>query len=635
MAKMNVDFKKILLEKGERIGLGVAVGFMALLLLLGAWTGLGKESPLGKLKGGTEKLNDAVRRTTFQQGVYPPPPTVDLKSTEHLEPDTAAMKEWFAPVNLEDTRKRNPAILPLVDYRVQYLRLPIRKIDFDARSKKAQVIVSKGGTPQRPQDPFAEEIRPTRMVMIYATFDYPKELKLYEAALGGGKDTPAPQFLGYFVYRRTWLPNGKVEMHKDDAGKDVEWEVLLDKDGKSEVPTKTSFRELLAMSAEVMPEDESLKDVAAPGLVMPRPAVSGTATYPHLQGLKGIPPFKPAKAAPTTATPPADSSGMEVKTIDWENLAEEDRKKLSGEAVNIFDPFNPFKGAEPKTPAKLAGNKMCLLRFIDIDVTPGRSYDYVIVVRCANPNYGKEDEVTAEIMARSPELLSPYNTIPAVEIPYDIEAYAADEMAMDKLYTKDSAMVGADVGSTVVGGRPEKVAVQVHRWVDYVQNQPLTTLFGVGEWLIAERLLVRRGEFIGQMIPVDVPRWDEAARKYELARRRDQGAKRTSKTPIHLLVDFTVTTEKGMPPAMLVDFTGGRQPALTLGKKTMPPDVSASDLLILAPDGKLLVRNSMFDTDPNFQWGKTRLERYEAWRARIAGLKPAKGEKKDGIGFDK
>src|SRR4051812_26451081 len=40
-----VDFKQMLLEKGERVGLAVAAGIMVLLLVVGAYGGLSRESP--------------------------------------------------------------------------------------------------------------------------------------------------------------------------------------------------------------------------------------------------------------------------------------------------------------------------------------------------------------------------------------------------------------------------------------------------------------------------------------------------------------------------------------------------------------------------------------------------------------
>src|SRR5580692_10587418 len=122
--KLNIDFKKILIEKGERIGLGVAVGFMVLLLLLGAWTGLGKESPKGKLEANTTKLDKEIKSTRFDPTKFPPPPVAPRGAGVEVNLQDLKIQDWFQRENPENTKKRNPRILALTDFEVQYLRVP-------------------------------------------------------------------------------------------------------------------------------------------------------------------------------------------------------------------------------------------------------------------------------------------------------------------------------------------------------------------------------------------------------------------------------------------------------------------------------------------------------------------------------
>jgi hypothetical protein len=624
--KINFDFKKLLLENGERIGLGVALGFMALLLLLGAWSGLGKKSPLDALRGNTEELNRKILQTRYD-GTFTAPKGASLSAEQNLDPDSLGWRSLFQKDNPEDTKKRNPGILSLVDYQVQYLRVPLRVFETDGK-QVMQMVVPKGGAVDGTiTGTFAEKIRPARMVIVSATFPYAEQLEMYRQALRAkevGDLKQLPEFLGLYIYRRTILPNGKVEYEKDDSGKDVEWKSLVDKDKRGVPP----FFKILTVTPDIQPEDPGQKDFVMPGVTMPRPILAGVATYPSLTKLKGIPDGKPAKAAPEVAADSNAGADLKVVGIDIESLPEEQKNRLNGVGIHMFDPLNPFGKKEGSTTGAKFTKPWCLCRFIDVDVQPGKTYDYSIVIRAKNPNKDKYDEVAAEKYARAPELLSNYNFIPRIQIPYDVDMYVADEQGMDKNYKKESAMVGAELHAP----GPSQVAVQIHRWVDRIKNQDLSTGFALGEWLVAERLLVRRGEVIGHDVGVDVPFWNQAAKAYFLAGQhvKGKGAKPNRAAQRGIVVDFTVKTEPRLPAALLVDFHGGRQPfsiVVSNGKpKNLTPDESAPDVLFLISDGKLAVQNGVVDTDPDSPAGRTRLERYEAWRDRIGKLKPQKGK---------
>jgi hypothetical protein len=650
--KMNVDFKKILLEKGERIGLGVAVGFMALLLILGAWSGLGKQSPLGQLKSKTKSLNDKMASSRFDPVKYPKPEGAKMTKGDDLDPKATKVEDWFGRQSPENTKKRNPPILALKAYQVQYLRVPVRVIEKD--DKQVQVIAAKGAQPNVMEPAFAEKIRPTRMVVISATFPYKEQLDLYRLALRAAKPEDLkqfPQFLGLVVYRRTTLPDGKVKMWKFEGDKDTEWETIIGQD-----PTKEplpAFHGLLSVAPAIQEDDAKQREYLMPGLAMPRPALTSAAVYPALKmpkpgkGEPAIPDGTEPKPAPEQPAP-GGMEGDQVVSANLDDLPEDYKTWLAGSGVNIFDPFTtPFhkKGKEVVETTGRFKHDVALCRFIDIDVLPGHTYDYAIVIRAANPNHGKFEEVAAEAFAKPAELLSPYNYVPRVEIPWDVNLYVADELAMDRLYNKESAMVGGELGRAGVEGTEEqrRVAVQIHAWVDKVRSQPLSPIFDLGEWVVDERLLVHRGEFIGKRIQVDVPKWDPASRRYFLALHvaKEKGEKvKRNKNDKGMLVDFAVKTQPRLPPALLVDFTGGQLRDMAVGfspppakVKVLPNDESAAEILILTPEGKLDVRNGVTDTDPQLPVGRTRLERYEAYRDRILKLKPKKEDKNDNDPF--
>ena len=76
-------------------------------------------------------------------------------------------------------------------------------------------------------------------------------------------------------------------------------------------------------------------------------------------------------------------------------------------------------------------------------------------------------------------------------------------------------------------------------------------------------------------------------------------------------VNFAETT----PPAILVDFDGGKR----TDKKIR--DESAAQLLILNADGKLIVRSSRTDSDPDTAEFKTRQKRIDDWKAKVEPLR--------------
>jgi hypothetical protein len=92
-----------------------------------------------------------------------------------------------------------------------------------------------------------------------------------------------------------------------------------------------------------------------------------------------------------------------------------------------------------------------------------------------------------------------------------------------------------------------------------------------------------------------------------------------------------------MPP-LLVDFTGGKRqynPAPGAGGSGIV-DSSAMDLLILMPDGRLVVRNSRADVDAVIDNGTpdgtTRQARVEHWRKRNREVQTGGGTPGEGAG---
>ena len=77
-------------------------------------------------------------------------------------------------------------------------------------------------------------------------------------------------------------------------------------------------------------------------------------------------------------------------------------------------------------------------------------------------------------------------------------------------------------------------------------------------------------------------------------------------------VDLRVTT----PPPLCVDFVGNEKEEI-IDRGMIHRFQTAYEVLILAPDGKLLVRSSRDDSDEDNEEAQERAQRYTAWENRL------------------
>jgi hypothetical protein len=228
----------------------------------------------------------------------------------------------------------------------------------------------------------------------------------------------------------------------------------------------------------------------------------------------------------------------------------------------------------------------CLMRFLDVSVLPGRIYEYRVQVRMANPNHGKTTRVEKESLAEPKELLGPWARVPgAVEVGPELLYYAVDMKALDPKYPGAPA-------------RRNEVGFQIHRWIGLHELSGIRPLvFQVADWVVAERVLVSRGEYVGGPQKVKLPVWSPEKGEYVVAGKRGGGG---------VSVDFSPTGDPPGRAPLLVDFEGGK-----LAHKRV---VAAApvEVLMLSADGKLLARNSQADaTDP------LRRKRHDDWTKRL------------------
>jgi hypothetical protein len=308
------------------------------------------------------------------------------------------------------------------------------------------------------------------------------------------------------------------------------------------------------------------------------------------------------------------------------------QKGLGDEGLNIFRP-DGGKSEAPVDPSGTSGTsgttagreeggtvppplqwnppEYALVRFVDWEIKPGKVYAYRVRIRMANPNY-KRTDVAGQKLALEAELKSPWIDIPeAVVVPPERAYYVEAKSPRDQ------------------------VTLQVHRWLVDVRPDPnhTTLQHPVGDWVVAEKVPVNRGEFLFRKHKADVPYWAFDLDRFILA--ANPSEKDSKKKEEGVLVELST----GDNEPLLVDF----EPALQSYTRKLPPaadsdkprfqnvtDNAAVEVLILSPDGKLLARDSTTDAQD-----KEREERYKTWQARVKEAKANKPEDKPKNPFEK
>jgi len=267
----------------------------------------------------------------------------------------------------------------------------------------------------------------------------------------------------------------------------------------------------------------------------------------------------------------------------------------------------------------------CLVRVVDVQIEPGKTYQYRMRVRMANPNFGRRD-VASPAYARDAELKSDLYEVPGtVRMDSELKYYAVDQKQFDlEESKKDKAgrfrYTGPYANDMVDGrmlNRSLQVMLQAHRWLrDY--NLPGSSRpIQVGSWVVAERVPVYRGEYVAERERVQVPYWRSARNDWlildDFKNKRWPG----------VFVNFGYQAGGKQPEAILVDFHNGATAYDRVLSRTEEKvdtrrvtDTSAGEVLMLAPDGKLLLHEGADDAT-----SQERIDRLKTVKARLDEVK--------------
>jgi hypothetical protein len=487
-----------------------------------------------------------------------------------------------------------------------------------AARKVKRVEISK----VKDDDVLATQVHPVRMALIAAAFPFKKQVEEHRRKLGlrsneevlaeaspekgKGKDPQFSfRFLRVVAERRELDADGKPA-----AGEAGKWK-KLDLDG--------DYRDYVAATGGAFqPEDEVVQPLVFPGLVMPR-----LPQFRH-EAERG------EKTAFQSGQYPPIERGLKklTQTLKWLK----DRGPGEVAAPSRFssgDDFNPFGDGSPPAKDKRPARKpkkdrelpeYCLVRVVDVTVQPGKTYEYRLKVRMANPNYQRRD-VASPAYARDSGLESAeWSQGVILRVDPELHYYAVNQEEAAKAAKEkyaDRYSRNKPLGRYL---RPTQMMFfQAHRWVESIKSGRKET--PIGEWVIAERFPVYRGDFVGRWERVEAPRWNPGLEDFVLA----TDSSSTAKDP-GIRVNFGTETVDGSPP-LLVDFEYGPVSYTRMtdkGRRERMTDESAGEAVLLSADGKLILRQTVLDAAD-----EERIERLKAVRKRIAAIK-GRGEDDEG-----
>lgn len=671
------DFKQLMLQKGEKIGLYVGLGVMALLLLFGGVSTVKSDSPnttadIIQAKTATVKNRVESGEATSLDDI--PPETKGIVSVPPVQPDKFAIKaDHFVPNPLEDTKRRNPDIQKPDAFQVDLIRASVRFYDVIQEGGKIKIgklvpieketIVNKDKVKTR-REVYLEKLQEfykSRGIQLPTPPQNTNKMSSKQLANLAGEEAK---------FRLEHVPMEQVDSKEKLAitmypGRMVV--VSASFPFKAQLEAYRKALRLPSMAALLAPEEKDSLP-AFLGINVQRRTVKHNVQMKEEEGWEDLDTTKegvqwasyrwllqravepePEDATPEDATfaqavilnksmvMPRPKLGkntdvyprVKLKTIT--DTVTEYKKVNRGQASLQTNPFNRRLSGEadifniegsgkPPEPATLVNTGSAKPDFVPdhilirfIDVTVKPSFTY---------EYRMQVRATNPNFEKKDVVAYPYLAeVKELKAPWAVlpQVSVPSEFYYYTVEEKPANYYDRDL-----------VHVQMHRWLDYVRLNPAQrdTEVPVADWTIRE-VPAHRGEYIGQLMDrTEVVIWyptrevfDFAINPIVLRTPRQRG----TPVPKGIPVDFSTN-----PRALLVDFEGGKGQVMTYRRANEKIDAKVQDdssveLLVLTEDGRLLVRNSRQDNE-----NEERKVRYNTWKEEIGKIKekPA-GLKKD------
>jgi len=491
----------------------------------------------------------------------------------------------------------------------------------------------------------AMTIVPVRLVTIHAEIPLKKQVDEIRRALRLPSAAEAarwgPYYDGYEVRRKvsTFGPDGKEDVIQDWAEYNFEDEYRTRINARRaadhfdegflgyfiryemalalplpELVTETGVTYPNIRLKNILETIEKLREASKPPVeasdILKR--VSGGTTRPDL--------YRPQGAAQTGGYDVwgADAGGPRMGSGDVSMTTSPSAMYVAGQG-KMFDPMDP-NNPKFNTPEI----EHLLLRFVDANVEPGMTYQYQIRLRMRNPNYKHTKEVSKPVDAEKEFLDSPWVQLAdAITVPSETFLYAADWGAYTRKIKEDHEK--EKELQRRLEAKEYQAVVETCTWMEQVRTGDGGKREPVGAWVVAD-FPVGRGEYVGRKSYVKLPLWSSETKAYVLREIPDKvipkipGLKEPAQ-PKGWLMDFT--TNK----SILVDFEGGKVRTKIGGKEVV--DEVATEMLLLRPDGKLVVKRSL-DTEAD-DVHKQILGDWEKWLKTVADRKASASDDPSGF----
>ncbi|NBO90777.1 MAG: hypothetical protein EBV06_00435 [Planctomycetia bacterium] len=470
------------------------------------------------------------------------------------------------------------------------------------------------------------------------------------AVPAGTPPLPAFRFLGVDVERRELDGDGKPKGEWSALDVSGDYRKFIAYTGK-EFEMDTGDYSKLIVPGLAMPKLKQFRasEVAMIGtssMDSPMGSMGGPGTAAPPMGAEGSgkPPMPGGTGIAMGGGDPMEEKTSQYPPVenDLKNLAKtlEALKAKPATAVvpsrftgaDSFDPFNPNAGnpvggtgpggtmgegsfASPSGPGNPMGSgssgmggaggydtkpldlpEHCLVRIIDINVQPGQAYEYRLRIKMSNPNQSRKD-VASPAYAQGDTLLSEWSSMPIrVRLEPELYYFAVDQMTMDLVDNPRNKYEGP---YRLMAPRPNMLMLQAHRWVTESKLSNGASLI-VGEWSVAERFPVYKGEYVGRSERTKVPVWRHTRESFTIP--TDSNKK---SPPPGIDVDFGYSVKGPQPEAILVDFNRGQQVYERVVSRTADDRVetrkTSDDVglqaLLLNPDGRLVLLEGAIDSD--------------------------------------
>jgi hypothetical protein len=670
--------KELVISRSEILGLVLAGVFVAVSLLISVSVMLDAESPAAKIQGDADKINRDHERAK-QADTKAGPKAAQVWKWDKVTPHDVQLTATaqFEAGAAGSSQRTNPRILTVDNsepnggsFQMDYIHHGVHTYEFPSSQEKLNVFTGEKKEP-------VVVVAARRLIVVTGTFPYHEQVEEYAKALRLDKNEDvflkqlAPAFEGLNVERR--------KITKKD-GQDVpgEWVKLYYFDTeKEEVEVNAKIKEMLKESVYDNSQVKTYQDVIYGSSVTPLPLLTHNIPYPpvKLAGIANRDPSGKNKqdfvvkdlrgpntsgavildrhtfgvSRPTTMPNPS-AAPRGAEQVGFDLLEPSLRDQVSGN-INWFSPFGtfakdpsegqedpnktkPFFKAPPvdpnappppkpnfRAPMSLPPNPKALVRFVDVDMEPNAIYQYRVQARFANPNYGQAPGMVAHSGLSAVKELTSFAWVetPMIYVPPDESQYYItnqDKVFVSKLKppqkTIDRTITNANAGDKMV-------PFQVQRFVgafSYALNKEGSKTYYVGDWVVAERLVVARGETIGRDCEVEMVIWDKFHSQWQvsgLSLKPPDPKKFVRDVPTGLMYNFR--TE---PPVVLLDFAGGARQYKNPKTKFDSADESAVQALLLMPDMTMRVRNGQDDSRDDMT--PMRKAVFDAWRDRLETL---------------